>query len=231
MISWNQSCLLSFSYCHPVDLETSAGDRVVRVELHDHPAVGHHHHDHHHHGHHHHVHHSYVYNHLSYTIITITNIMNNSLVSLACNFLWLLRPTRLVKDGHTVAINDLEWNIFIEITHFVSLTKGHFSSYLQIIKYTTICPRWLFLKAERCKGDLDLLAGRDADVVGLVLNISSVNNHKCCNQNAIQDLKLDLVSGIVIGVVVRLYGSSFNRAVRCSALAFDATRMFVRSRT
>ena len=112
------------------------------------------------------------------------------------------------------------------MTHFVSLTKGHFPSYLQIVKCTTICPRWLFLKAERCKGDLDLLAGRDADVVGLVLN-----NHKCCNQNTIQDLKLDLVSGIVLRVVVRLYRSSFNRAVRCSALAFDATGMFVRART
>ena len=95
---------------------------------------------------------------------------------------------------------------------------------LQIVKCTTICPRWLFLKAERCKGDLDLLASGDADVVGLVLN-----NHKCCNQNTI--LKLDLVSGIVLWVVVRLYGSSFNRAVRCSALAFDATVVFVRART
>ena len=63
-------------------------------------------------------------------------------------------------------------------------------------------------------------------MVGLVLN-----NHKCCNQNTIQDLKLDLVSGIVIWVVVRLYGSSFNRAVRCSALAFEATRMCVKAKT
>ena len=112
------------------------------------------------------------------------------------------------------------------MSHFVSLTKRYFPSYLQIVKCTTICPRWLFLKAERCKGDLDLLADGDTDVVGLVLN-----NHRCCNQNKIQDLKLDLIGGIVIWVVVRLYRSSFNRAVRCSALAFEATVVFVRART
>ena len=112
------------------------------------------------------------------------------------------------------------------MSHFVSLTKRYFPSYLQIVKCTTICPRWLFLKAERCKGDLDLLADGDTDVVGLVLN-----NHKCCNQNTIQDLKLDLIGRIVIRVVVRLYGSSFNRAVRCSALAFEATVVFVRAWT
>ena len=112
------------------------------------------------------------------------------------------------------------------MSHFVSLTKRYFPSYLQIVKCTTICPRWLFLKAERCKGDLDLLADGDTDVVGLVLN-----NHKCCNQNTIQDLKLDLIGGIVLRVVVRLYGSSFNWAVRCSALAFEATVVFVRART
>ena len=63
-------------------------------------------------------------------------------------------------------------------------------------------------------------------MVGLVLNI-----HKCCNQNTSQDVRLDLIGGIIIRMVVRLYRSSFNRAVRCSALAFDATVVFVRART